>query len=149
MVQYNRRHFLQGAAGAVALTLLPKIARADVNSKIRIATIGLNGRGKSHIGGFGENLVALCDCDRNVLGQRASEFERQQGRKIDQVVDYRELLDRKDIDAISIATPNRFAALNTLSQSAVTPGLDPYLRPRGCPRMWTPRVFTALTIRAV
>lgn len=111
MVQYNRRHFLQGAAGAVALTLLPKVARADVNSQIRIATIGLNGRGKSHIGGFGNNLVALCDCDRNVLGQRASEFERQQGRKIDQVVDYRELLDRKDIDAISIATPNHTHAL--------------------------------------
>ena len=67
MVQYNRRHFLQGAAGAVAIAMLPKIARADVNSQIRVATIGLNGRGTSHIGGFGPNLVALCDCDRGVL----------------------------------------------------------------------------------
>lgn len=111
MVQYNRRHFLQGAAGTVAIAMLPKIARADVNSQIRVATIGLNGRGTSHIGGFGPNLVALCDCDRGVLAARAGEFEKKNCRKLDQVVDYRELLDRKDIDAISIATPNHTHAL--------------------------------------
>ncbi len=111
MIQYNRRRFLQGAAGAVALTVLPRVARADVNSQIRVATIGLNGRGKSHLDGFGSHIVALCDCDRNVLEQRASDFESKVGHKVDRVVDYRELLDRKDIDAISIATPNHTHAL--------------------------------------
>ena len=111
MIQYNRRRFLQGAAGAAALTMLPRIARADVNSQIRVATIGLNGRGQNHIDGFAQNLVALCDCDRSVLGQRAAQFERRQGRKLDQVVDYRELLDRNDVDVISIATPNHTHAL--------------------------------------
>jgi predicted dehydrogenase len=91
--------------------VLPRVARADVNSQIRMATIGLNGRGKNHLAGFGQNLVALCDCDRSVLGQRAADFERSEGRKVDQVVDYREILDRKDIDAISIATPNHTHAL--------------------------------------
>ncbi len=91
MIQYNRRRFMQGAAGAVALSVLPKVARADVNSQIRMATIGLNGRGKSHLDGFGSHLVAICDCDRSVLGQRAAEFEQRQRRKLDQVVDFREL----------------------------------------------------------
>lgn len=111
MVHYSRRRFLQGTAGAVALSMLPKIARADVNSEIRMATIGLNGRGQSHLDGFAENLVAVCDCDRGVLGQRAAKFERTHQRKLDTVVDYRELLDRDDIDAISIATPNHTHSL--------------------------------------
>jgi predicted dehydrogenase len=111
MVHFSRRRFLQGTAGAVALSMLPKIARADVNSQIRVATIGLNGRGQSHLDGFAENLVAVCDCDRGVLGQRAAKFERTHQRKLDTVVDYRELLDRDDIDAISIATPNHTHSL--------------------------------------
>lgn len=111
MSQYNRRRFLQGAAGAVAVTMLPKFARADVNGQIRVATIGLNGRGRSHLDGFRDQLVAICDCDRRVLGSAASDFERRAGRKLDQIVDYRELLDRKDIDAVSIATPNHTHAL--------------------------------------
>ena len=41
--------------------------------------------------------------------------------------------------SISMATPVVAAASNTRSQSAVTPGREPYLRPRGCPRMCTPR----------
>jgi predicted dehydrogenase len=111
MMHYSRRRFLQGAAGAVTLSLLPKIARADVNSQIRMATIGLNGRGQSHLDGFADQLVAICDCDRSVLGKRAAGFERRNNRKLDTVVDYRELLDRDDIDAISIATPNHTHSL--------------------------------------
>ena len=91
--------------------MLPKIARADVNSKIRVATIGLNGRGRSHLDGFAENLVAICDCDRSVLGRAAADFERRNQRKLDTLVDYRELLDRDDVDAISIATPNHTHSL--------------------------------------
>jgi predicted dehydrogenase len=111
MRQFHRRQFLQGAAGAVAVSMLPKFARADVNSQIRVATIGLNGRGRSHIDGFRDNLVAICDCDRGVLGRTGEDFDRRAGRKVDQIVDFRELLDRKDIDAVSIATPNHTHAL--------------------------------------
>jgi predicted dehydrogenase len=111
MSNYSRRRFLQGAAGAVAVAALPKFARADVNSQIRMATIGLNGRGQSHLGGFQDNIVAICDCDRKVLGRSGSDFERRTGRKIDQIVDFRDLLDRDDIDAVSIATPNHTHAL--------------------------------------
>src|SRR3954466_4130368 len=96
----------KGIGAAVACSLLPRGARADVNSQIRMAVIGFNDRGKSHIAGFKDQLVALCDCDSRVLGQAAEDFDKTNGRKLDKVADFRRLLDRKDIDAISIATPN-------------------------------------------
>jgi predicted dehydrogenase len=107
MSKQSRRTFLQRSLGvAAAFSVIPRMARADANSQIRMATVGLNGRGKSHMEGFNAQLVALCDCDSRVLGKSAEAFENQYGRKLDQEADFRRLLDRKDIDAISIATPN-------------------------------------------
>jgi len=107
MGRQTRRLFLQQAAGAAAaFTAMPRFARADVNSQIRMAVVGFRGRGESHIEGFKDQLVALCDVDSAVLGKGAEKFEAKYGRKVDQISDFRKLLDRNDIDAISIATPN-------------------------------------------
>jgi predicted dehydrogenase len=108
MTKQSRRVFLQQAVGAAAAAsvALPRVARADVNSQIRMAVVGFGGRGGSHIEAFNKNIVALCDCDSRILGKGAEDFEREYGRKVDQYVDFRKLIDRQDIDAISIATPN-------------------------------------------
>ncbi len=115
MRRQSRREFLQRSAGAVAAgaaaSVLPRRARADVNSQIRVAVIGVNGRGEDHLNNFVDNVVAICDCDRHVLRQRCAEFDRRHGRKPDAVVDFRELLDRDDVDAVSIATPNHTHSL--------------------------------------
>jgi predicted dehydrogenase len=125
MSKQTRRVFLQQAAGAAAAAaVLPKIARADVNSQIRMATIGFNGRGGSHIGAFKDYLVALCDCDEQVLGRAAKDFDKRNGRKLDQVQDFRRILDRDDIDAISIATPNHTHSL--IAILAAQSGKDVY-----------------------
>src|SRR4030081_2691929 len=98
MTNQSRRAFLQkGIGAAVASGLLSRGARADVNSQIRMAVVGFNGRGKDHIDGFKDQLVALCDCDSRVLGLAAEDFDKTQGRKLDKVADFRRLLDRKDI----------------------------------------------------
>jgi predicted dehydrogenase len=125
MARTNRRSFLQ-IAGAVAVgAVLPRAARpADVNSQIRMAVVGFNGRGKGHISGFRDQLVALCDCDQDVLDHEADKFERSHDRKLDRVTDFRRLLDRKDIDAISIATPNHTHAL--IAILAIQSGKDVY-----------------------
>ncbi len=107
----TRRTFLQATAATVAAgsfsgALNAVGATGDVNSQIRVAVVGLLGRGRAHIGGLSKHIVALCDCDESVLAMRAKEFEDKYGRKVDQIVDYRKLLERDDIDAISIATPN-------------------------------------------
>lgn len=106
----NRRTFIKGSAATAAAFAFPfSIRRADAKNleDIRLGVIGINGRGKNHISGFGEHVVALCDCDSDVLGQRAAGFD----RKIDTYQNFRELLDRKDIDAVSIATPNHTHSL--------------------------------------
>jgi predicted dehydrogenase len=125
MSKQTRRTFLMQAAGtAAAVAVVPRFARADVNSQIRMAVIGFNGRGKSHIDAFKDHVVALCDCDSHVLGRTAEDFERKNGRKVDQATDFRRILDRDDIDAISTATPNHMHALITVL--AAQSGKDVY-----------------------
>ena len=99
----NRRKFLKSSLAVGAAISLPASAYGRVlgtNDKIRCAVIGLNDRGEDHIAGFGDNVVAYCDCDQNILDQRA------EGKEVAKYVDYRKLLEQKDIDAVSIATPN-------------------------------------------
>jgi predicted dehydrogenase len=138
MSRQSRRTFLKQAAGAAAaFSVLPMSARADVNSQIRMATVGFNGRGKSHIDGFKDQLVALCDCDSKVLGQTAEAFHKSHNRKLDQISDYRRLLDRKDIDAISIATPNHTHSL--IAIAAVQAGKDVYVEKPISQKVWEGR----------
>jgi len=59
MGRHSRRVFLQQVGATAAVAALPKFARADVNSQIRVAVVGFNGRGQSHIDGFTDQLVAL------------------------------------------------------------------------------------------
>ncbi|MCC7474073.1 MAG: Gfo/Idh/MocA family oxidoreductase [Pirellulales bacterium] len=138
MQKQSRRTFLKTAtAAAAAYSVLPGSARADVNSQIRMAVVGFNGRGGSHIEGFNEHLVALCDCDAKVLHRGAEKFEKQYGRKLDQVQDFRRLLERKDIDAISIATPNHTHSL--IAILAVQAGKDVYVEKPISQRVWEGR----------
>jgi predicted dehydrogenase len=126
MSKQTRRVFLQQAAGAAAACgVLPRFTRAaDVNSQLRMAVIGFNGQGRSHINAYKDYLVALCDVDQNVLGKEAERFEKDNDRKVDQVTDFHEILDRKDIDAISIATPNHLHSHITIL--AAQAGKDVY-----------------------
>ena len=99
----SRRMFLKSTVAAGAAIGMPTVSYGRVlgsNDKVRCAVIGLNGRGKDHIRGLGENVVAYCDCDENILGKRA------EGKDVAKYVDYRKMLEQKDIDAVSIATPN-------------------------------------------
>jgi len=85
------------------------------NESVRVAVIGLNGHGKgNHIPNFkripGVKIVALCDVDSSVLNQTASDLSKE-GINVDKYADIRKLLERKDIDAVSIATPNHWHAL--------------------------------------
>src|SRR5439155_9943725 len=126
----NRRRFLQtsGAAGAAAIlagctsslssrrtSALAKPAGA--NGDIRVAVIGFHSHGKSHINAYksmpGVRLVALCDVDEQVLNQQATELARQ-NIKVQSYRDLRALYDNKDIDAVSIVTPNFWHSLATI-----------------------------------
>ena len=81
------------------------------NNDIRIAIVGLGGKGRSHAEIFnnikGVRVVALCDPDRSRMQKAADMLE---GQKVDTYVDYRKLIENKDIDAVCTASCNHWHA---------------------------------------
>src|SRR5881409_2840160 len=116
MKSFSRRSFLKSSlAGAAACALSPRSWSQVVgaNDLIRVAVVGINGRGGSHISELGKiqgaRVVALCDVDFNVLERRAQNLEGVQKYR-----DVRKLLENKEVDAISIATCNHWHSLITI-----------------------------------
>lgn len=109
----NRRTFLLGAL-AGALTPV-RANRGSANGRIRMAVLGVHGRGRDHISGFQHvpdvEVAMICDPDGEVLAERAASFEGRYGRKVVAHQDLRRAFDSKEIDAVSIATPNHWHAL--------------------------------------
>lgn len=133
MGKQNRRSFLcTGAAIAAAAATKPAHASSP-NETIRAAVLGVNGRGRSHISALskipGVEVVALCDPDEKLLHERTRDLEDNTGKKIDQASDLRDIFDRKDIDIVSIATPNHWHALATIW--ACQAGKDVYVEKPG------------------
>lgn len=137
----DRRDFLTGAA-AVGVSLVGTSGLAAKAKKdLRVAVIGLRGRGRMHLIGLGENVVALCDCDREVLERTAAKFEKDHGRSCEKFSDYRELLKRDDIDGVSIATPNHTHA--SIAIAAMEAGKHVYVEKPVCHNLWEGRQLVA------
>jgi len=119
MKPITRRTFLKtsiaGAGWVVAG--LPAAKVLGANDDIRVAVVGFHGQGRSHIKNFvgmqGVRLVALCDVDEHVLNSTADQLD-SANVKVERYTDVRKLLENKDIDAISIATPNHWHSLITI-----------------------------------
>jgi predicted dehydrogenase len=119
MKPITRRAFLKtsiaGAGWVVAG--LPAAKVLGANDDIRVAVVGFHGQGRSHIknwvGMKGVRLVALCDVDEHVLNGVADQLDRD-NIKVERYTDVRKLLENRDIDAISIATPNHWHSLITI-----------------------------------
>jgi len=116
-------------------TVIPDRAKG-ANDRIRVAVFGVNGRGKSHIEeimGLSEKsnveVAVLCDPDMKVLQTRAADFEKKYGRKVMIEQDFRNTLEDKTIDAVTIATPNHWHALITIW--ACQAGKDVYVEKPG------------------
>ena len=135
MRSLDRRRFLHDSAtlaAAMAATIPARSAlasddkepssdgkSASPNDTLRVAVVGVRGRGMSHIDGFGRHkdvrITAICDVDSNVTGTAKRVIQERYGKAP-------QLLSRtsassstnKEIDAISIATPNHWHALATI-----------------------------------
>ncbi|HPC99498.1 MAG TPA: Gfo/Idh/MocA family oxidoreductase, partial [Bacteroidales bacterium] len=83
--------------------------------KIRVALIGGNSMGWNDLDSFLKNkeveCVALCDVDRNVLNKRTDDVVKLRGTKPRLYVDYRKMLESKDIDVVIIGTPDHWHCL--------------------------------------
>src|SRR5688572_12467698 len=139
-MKLNRRKFIYGAAAGVTAAFSAKswsqVARA--NSDIRVAVVGFGGRGKDHISGFrkakGVRLAALCDADQQILG---NEVNKEGNATVTPYTDIRRLLENKDIDVVSIATPNHWHALAAIW--AVQAGKDVYVEKPVSHNVWEGR----------
>jgi predicted dehydrogenase len=128
------------AAGAGLAMLKPTSRVLGANDEIRIATIGVGGQGSEHTKIFskipGVRYVAVCDPDQKQVDGRIKFFA-DKGLKVDGYTDMRKLLDRKDIDAITSATPNHWHALVTIW--ACQAGKDVYIEKPACHDLWEGR----------
>src|SRR3981189_307121 len=142
----SRRDFLKITGAGVAGTALGATASSyarimGANDRVRGAIGGVRGRGQDHIHGFarvpGAEIAALCDVDESVLNQRLGDIEKLGLPKPKSYVDIRKLLEDKDIDAISIATPNHWHALMAIW--ACQAGKDVYVEKPCSPNLWEGR----------
>lgn len=138
----SRRDFLKTTGAGVAGTALASTAFGysrilGASDRVRVAICGVRGRGNDHIHGLSRvpstDIAALCDVDENVLNQRLGEIEKRGLPKPKSYVDIRKLLQDKDIDAISIATPNHWHSLMAIW--ACQAGKDVYVE-KPCSHNW-------------
>lgn len=137
MSKQSRRQFLgtsialAGAATMPFASWRPAKAAAGPNDRLRVAVLGLNGRGGSHVGGFSgrddsnSEVAAVVDPDEQV-GQRAAEgIYKKTGARPEVYRDLREAFDNPNIDIASIATPNHWHSLAAIW--AMQAGKDVYV----------------------
>ena len=137
----TRRRFLQtsaaaaAAAGAACPYFVPSHAlaqrgvRSGANDRVTIGHIGTGGQGMYHVGlshQRGDPVTAICDVDT----RNSANAARRVGGKPFITQDYRRLLERKDVDAVIIATPDHWHALMTVH--ACQAGKDVYSEKPTC-----------------
>jgi predicted dehydrogenase len=105
----NRRYFLLNSAALAAVPIRSNLM-ASPNDTVRVACVGVRGQGRTHISHYAQmprvEIAAVCDIDESVLNARLSDIEKLGKKRPAGYTDLRKLLEDKNIDAISIATPN-------------------------------------------
>ncbi|MDP6557598.1 MAG: Gfo/Idh/MocA family oxidoreductase [Pirellulaceae bacterium] len=137
----TRRSFLTGTLAAGGGLALAPFARAvGANDDIRVAVVGFRGQGGLHLRKLrelsGVRVVAVCDVDQEVL-DRELKASRSRGEKITGYTDVRKLLEDKNIDAITTATPDHWHALITVW--ACQAGKDVYVEKPISHNLWEGR----------
>ncbi|MEN0109143.1 MAG: Gfo/Idh/MocA family oxidoreductase [Planctomycetota bacterium] len=144
-MKIDRRDFLSAAAATAAgaaFNGLAGRAHAAVDvSDIRVAVIGVRNQGRSHVRDLGGNLAALCDADSGVLDSAGREISERMGADLATYADYRELIASKDIDAVSIATPNHTHV--AIAIAAMAAGKDVYCEKPVSHNVWEGRQLVA------
>jgi len=133
-VEINRRNFLTTAAVAAAMQSSRVLG---ANDRLRIAVIGLRGRGKDHLKAFAKipevEVAAICDIDENVIAERLGTMNELGMGKPKTYTDVRKLLEDKSIDAVTVAAPNHWHSL--MGIWAVQAGKDAYIE-KPCSHSW-------------
>lgn len=111
----TRRDFLKttgaGIAGAAVVSSIPASV-LGANDKVRMAMIGVNGRGSGMSKEFAKNpnveIAYICDVDSRAMEKTVAAVGKIAGKKPQGVGDFRKALDDKNLDAVYIATPDHW-----------------------------------------
>ena len=145
MSDLSRRTFLKTSALAAAGAALPARSWGQIlgsNSDIRVAVIGLNGRGKNHLSSLakipGVRVVAICDVDTALLDKVKPTVNK---GEVKTYTDLRQVYASPDVDAVTIATPNHWHSLAAIW--ALQAGKDVYLEKPVSHNIWEGRQLVA------
>ncbi|HST12165.1 MAG TPA: Gfo/Idh/MocA family oxidoreductase [Terriglobales bacterium] len=131
----TRREFLDVLAVGAASVALGATAKSYArilgsNERLSFAVIGLNSRGYAHLAGIKANkdvahVSHVCDVDSEILHKFAEAAQKEMGEAPTADKDFRKILDSKDVDAITIATPDHWHA--PMAIAALQAGKHVYL----------------------
>ncbi len=120
MEEINRRSFVK-KSGAVAGTTLAasmipwSVSCSSPSDRIGVALIGCRSMGFTDLKAFldEENVdcIAMCDVDKKILEERASEVEKLKSKRPQTFTDFRKVLELKDVNAVIIGTPDHWHAI--------------------------------------
>jgi len=119
--EVSRRTFVGTLGVGAALTALNRPARAakDPNDQVVMGMIGVGSQGTSRLKEFMQHpdvrIGAICDVDRRHLDRAIALVEKEKGYKPQAFGDFRRLLDVKEIDAVTVVTPDHWHAIPTVS----------------------------------
>ncbi len=143
MSPLDRRNFLKSSAFIAAGAALPARSWGRImgsHDDLRVGVIGLNGRGGNHLSSLarisGVRVVAICDPDSSLLEKNKSKLA-----GVTTYVDMREMFANKDIDAVTVATPNHWHSLAGIW--AMQAGKDVYLEKPVSHNVWEGRQLVA------
>lgn len=112
----NRRYFMMSSTALTAAQAVR--TNASPNDTVRVAVIGCGGRGNSHMGAWTSmpnvELAALVDVDDSHSERYIGALQRRGKNPVPTFRDIRKILEDKNIDAVSIATPNHWHTLQTI-----------------------------------
>src|SRR5262245_52488264 len=115
---FSRREFLERSAilsaaaaalgtGTHVIADDKPVATRSANDRLRVAVVGLHGRGMSHVAGFtnkniNTDITVVCDCDEAVIGGAMRSIEKSQGKAPKFEKDIRRVIENKDVDVVAI-----------------------------------------------
>jgi predicted dehydrogenase len=138
----DRRKFISGAA-AIATARFPILG---ANDRIAVGQVGIGGRGTDHINYYSSldsecRIVAVCDVNQAARERAVTLVNKLKGTKPQEFDDMRKLFASKEVDAVSITTPNHWHALATIW--ACQAGKDVYVEKPACHNLFEGRQMVA------
>jgi predicted dehydrogenase len=113
----NRRDFLKGAISAPAVRTAWG-QQGEPSDRVNVAVVGIHGKGREHYQNYAiipnTRVSVLCDVDERLFPAAVAETERLQKHRPQTETDIRKVLERKDVDAVSLAVPDYWHALMTI-----------------------------------